>query len=66
MGNVWYCGEAVQDFENGELVSLDGSFKAGVDGAKPGILMKAAPMIGDVYRQEFDLAMRKMPPRCSA
>ncbi|TFG86032.1 MAG: hypothetical protein E4H19_06990 [Chromatiales bacterium] len=55
MGNVWYCGEAVQDFEDGELVSLDGSFKAGIDGAKPGILMKAAPMIGDVYRQEFDL-----------
>ncbi len=55
LGNVWYCGEAVQDFEDGELVSLDGSFKAGVDGAKPGILMKAAPIIGDVYRQEFDL-----------
>lgn len=54
-GNVWYCGEAVQDFEDGELVSLDGSFKAGVDGAKPGILMKAAPMVGDVYRLEFDL-----------
>ncbi|MCL4791895.1 MAG: hypothetical protein KJ040_07570 [Gammaproteobacteria bacterium] len=55
LGNVWYCGEAVQDFEDGELVSLDGSFKAGVDGAKPGILMKAAPAVGDVYRQEFDL-----------
>lgn len=54
-GNVWYCGEAVQDFEDGELVSLDGSFKAGVDGAKPGILMKAAPMVEDTYRLEFDL-----------
>ncbi len=54
-GNVWYCGEAVQDFEDGELVSLDGSFKAGVDGAKPGILMRAAPMVEDTYRLEFDL-----------
>ncbi len=54
-GNVWYCGEAVQDFEDGELVSLDGSFKAGIDGAKPGILMKAVPVVGDIYRQEFDL-----------
>ncbi len=54
-GNVWYCGEAVQDFEDGELVSLDGSFKAGVDGAKPGILMKAVPMVEDTYRLEFDL-----------
>ncbi len=54
-GNVWYCGELVRDFEDGELVSLDGSFKAGVDGAKPGILMKAAPMVEDTYRLEFDL-----------
>ncbi len=54
-GNVWYCGELARDFEDGELVSLDGSFKAGVDGAKPGILMKAAPAVGDVYRLEFDL-----------
>jgi hypothetical protein len=54
-GNVWYFGEVVQDFENGELVSMDGSFTAGVDGAKAGIVMKAAPAVGDVYRQEFFL-----------
>jgi hypothetical protein len=54
-GNVWYCGELARDFEDGELVSLDGSFKAGVDGAKPGILMQAAPAVGAVYRLEFDL-----------
>jgi hypothetical protein len=52
-GNVWYFGEIVQDFENGELVSLAGSFKAGVNGAKPGIIMKANPHVGDLYRQEF-------------
>jgi hypothetical protein len=52
-GNVWYFGEISQEFENGELVSLEGSWKAGVDGAKPGIIMKAAPQVGDVYRQEF-------------
>ena len=28
---------------------------AGVDGAKPGIIMKAHPAIGDFYRQEFSL-----------
>ncbi|HTG16409.1 MAG TPA: hypothetical protein VK747_14260 [Blastocatellia bacterium] len=55
-GNVWYFGEIVQDFENGELVSLAGSFKAGVNGAKPGIIMRATPRVGDVYRQEFLLA----------
>jgi len=54
-GNVWYFGEIAQDFEDGELVSIDGSWKAGVDGAKAGIIMKAAPAVGDVYRQEFSL-----------
>lgn len=52
-GNVWYFGEIAREFEDGELVSLDGSWKSGVDGAKPGIIMKADPQVGDVYRQEF-------------
>jgi hypothetical protein len=54
-GNVWYMGEISQEFEDGELVSLDGSWKAGVDGAKPGIVMLASPEVGDFYRQEFAL-----------
>lgn len=54
-GNVWYFGEISQEFDNSELVSLEGSWKAGVDGAKPGILMRANPQAGDVYRQEFSL-----------
>lgn len=54
-GNVWYFGEIAQDFENGELVSIEGSWKAGVDAAKAGIIMRAAPSVGDVYRQEFSL-----------
>ena len=54
-GNVWYFGEIAQDFVDGELVSIEGSWKAGVDGAKPGIIMKAAPQVGETYRQEFSL-----------
>lgn len=54
-GNVWYFGELSQSFEQGQLSSLDGSWKAGEDFAKPGILMKAAPAVGSVYRQEFSL-----------
>ncbi|MEX2649579.1 MAG: hypothetical protein WD673_11255 [Alphaproteobacteria bacterium] len=54
-GNVWYFGELSQSFENGELVSLEGSWLAGVDGAKPGIVMLANPKKGVVYRQEFAL-----------
>jgi hypothetical protein len=54
-GNVWYFGEISQEFNNGELVSLEGSWKAGIDGAKPGIIMMSFPQVGNVYRQEFAL-----------
>lgn len=54
-GNVWYFGEIARNYEDGELVDIEGSWKAGVDGAKPGIIMKASPQVGDVYRQEFYL-----------
>jgi len=54
-GNVWYMGELSQEFEDGELKSLEGSWQAGVDGAKPGIVMPASPQVGDIYRQEFFL-----------
>jgi hypothetical protein len=52
-GNVWYCGEIARNFEDGLLVDLEGSWRAGVDDAKAGIVMNAHPMVGDVYRQEF-------------
>jgi hypothetical protein len=54
-GTVWYFGELSKSFEDGELTGIEGSFTAGVDGAKPGIIMRAAPAVGDVYRQEFFL-----------
>lgn len=52
-GNVWYFGEQVDNYENGKLVDHDGSWLAGVDGAKPGIIMKAKPKVGESYRQEY-------------
>jgi hypothetical protein len=53
-GNVWYLGEDTKELdEHGNVVSTDGTWLAGVDGAKPGIIMKADPRVGDVYRQEF-------------
>ena len=52
-GNVWYLGESSSDFVNGKWIRSDGSWEAGVNGAKAGILMKANPRIGDVYRQEY-------------
>jgi hypothetical protein len=52
-GNVWYLGEASRDYEDGRFVGTEGSWEAGVDGAKPGIVMPAAPVPGAVYRQEY-------------
>jgi hypothetical protein len=52
-GNVWYFGEEVSDYEDGQVVSTAGSWEAGVDGALPGIVMPATPEVGDAYRQEF-------------
>lgn len=52
-GNVWYLGEDSSDFVHGKWVRSDGSWEAGVKGAKPGIVMKANPRVGVVYRQEY-------------
>ena len=52
-GNVSYFGENTHELENGLIVSLEGQWTAGVDGAKPGIVMEAHPKLGDFYRQEF-------------
>jgi len=62
-GNTWYFGEEAKDFESfdgddprrPELVSIDGSFKAGRNGDKPGIIFLASPAVGDVYVEEFSL-----------
>lgn len=52
-GNVWYFGEFSEEIENGVPVSTAGSWEAGVDGAYPGIVMFANPVVGTWYRQEF-------------
>jgi hypothetical protein len=52
-GNVWYFGEDSFDYVKGKWVRNDGSWQAGVGGARPGIVMEAAPKPGDTYRQEF-------------
>ena len=51
-GNVWYFGEQTYEYDDGKVVSTEGSFLAGVNGAKPGIIMLAHPRVGDEYKQE--------------
>ena len=52
-GNVWYMGEDTAEFEEGKIVSRDGSWEAGADGALPGIMLPAQPQVGQKYRQEY-------------
>ena len=42
-GAIWYLGEDTAEFENGAIVSREGSFEAGVDGALPGVAIPADP-----------------------
>lgn len=53
-GNVWYFGENAKQIAGGLIVGVEDSWTAGVNDAKPGIVM-AHPMVGDFYRQEFSL-----------
>jgi hypothetical protein len=52
-GNVWYMGEDSLELKNGRFVRADDSWQAGVEDAKPGIIMPAHPRAGMVYRQEY-------------
>ena len=52
-GNIWYLGEHVTNYVDGEAVDHEGSFEAGVNGAQAGIAMPADPKPGLTYRQEY-------------
>ena len=54
-GNVWYLGEDTKEYEGNVVVSTEGSWEWGVDGALPGVMMWADPSayLGEAYRQEF-------------
>lgn len=52
-GTVWYLGEDTAEFEDGKITTREGSFEAGVDGARAGVIMPASPEVGMAYRQEY-------------
>lgn len=53
-GTVWYYGEATAELSRaGRVASTEGSWLAGVDGAKAGIFMPAHPRVGQSFRQEY-------------
>jgi hypothetical protein len=53
-GNVWYFGEATAELDaTGHVTSTEGSWQAGVGGARAGIVMPGTPGVGQSFRQEY-------------
>lgn len=53
-GNVWYFGEDTATLgPRGQVLSREGSFHAGVNGAEPGVVMQAQPRLHRRFRQEW-------------
>jgi len=53
-GNVWYFGEQTAELDtHGRVTSTEGTWTAGIDGARPGIYIPANPQVGQSGRQEF-------------
>ena len=58
-GNVFYFGEEVDIYEGGVIVSHEGAWRAGQNGARPGVIIPGSPLLGARYFQEIapDVAM---------
>lgn len=51
-GDVYYFGEEVDEYENGQVVGHPGAWLAGENGARFGLILPADPQVGDRYFQE--------------
>ncbi len=51
--DVFYFGEEVDIYEDGNIVSHEGAWLAGEDGAMPGIIMPGTFLLGSRYYQEL-------------
>jgi hypothetical protein len=51
--DVFYFGEDVDIYEDGEIVSHEGAWRAGEDDAQPGIIMPGTFLLGSRYFQEI-------------
>jgi len=51
-GDVYYFGEDVDEYVNGQIMSHEGTWHLGVDTDKPGLFLPASPKVGDKFRSE--------------
>jgi hypothetical protein len=52
-GDVYYFGEDSATYKNGKVSNRDGSWVAGVSGARFGLGLPGRPKVGDAYYQEL-------------
>ena len=57
--SVYYFGEEVDIYKDGEIVDHEGAWESGVKDAKFGLMMPGLPLVGSRYCQEMapDVAM---------
>ena len=66
-GNVWYFGENTAELDaKGHVTSTEGTWTAGVNGAKAGIFMPAHPHVGQSGSRSTTRATPKTTSRSSA
>ena len=51
--DAYYFGEEVDDYKNGEISGHGGAWLAGLDEARPGMIMPGDPQVGMKYYQEI-------------
>ena len=51
-GTVYYLGEDVDEYKNGKVVGHEGSWLLGKDTEVPGVILPAAPKVGDKFWSE--------------
>jgi hypothetical protein len=52
-GNVWYLGEDTEELSHGRVTTREGSWQAGVKGARAGVVMPGRPRVGQRGLMEF-------------
>lgn len=51
-GTVYYLGERVDEFEDGQVVGHEGAWLTEPNGNPPGVFMPASPTVGETFYQE--------------
>jgi hypothetical protein len=52
-GDVYYFGEDVDNYKDGKIVNHESAWRSGVNGARFGLMVPGAPIVGDKFYQEI-------------